>query len=284
MEILQLRYFYESAQNESFAKTAEKYMVPTTSVSAAVKRLEKELGCKLFDRYSNRIILNANGRRFRQSLCLVFAELDGAVEEMAAKSGDNREIRMLVRGMRRKITDSIIQYNMKYPHVAFKTVFDFKETDYEHYDIIIDEKTDAYPEYEKFELCSIRLRLKCAAGDPLLDRKLILNQLCNRQFVSMGEESNMHKILMNACNRAGFTPNVAVFCNDIECFEKLIASGIGIGLGREERIRTGPEAEVEYLDISDFDERYTVYVYYRKQAYYGNVKSFLDFLQGLGRI
>ena len=42
MEMLQLRYFYESAQNESFAKTAEKYMVPTTSVSASVKRLEKE--------------------------------------------------------------------------------------------------------------------------------------------------------------------------------------------------------------------------------------------------
>jgi len=70
MEMLQLRYFYESAQTESFARTAEKYMVPTTSVSAAVKRLETELGCALFDRTANRIMLNENGRRFRQSLLI----------------------------------------------------------------------------------------------------------------------------------------------------------------------------------------------------------------------
>ena len=31
MELLQLRYFYESAKNENFAKTAEKYMVPASS-------------------------------------------------------------------------------------------------------------------------------------------------------------------------------------------------------------------------------------------------------------
>ena len=40
MELLQLRYFFESAKNENFAKTAEKYMVPASSVSASVKRLE----------------------------------------------------------------------------------------------------------------------------------------------------------------------------------------------------------------------------------------------------
>ena len=72
MELLQLRYFYESALTESFAQTAEKYLVPATSVSAAVKRLEGELGCALFDRFANRIRLNGNGRRLQKSLCLVF--------------------------------------------------------------------------------------------------------------------------------------------------------------------------------------------------------------------
>ena len=76
MEMLQLKYFFESAKNESFAKTAEKFMVPTTSVSASVKRLEQELGCKLFDRQSNSITLNANGKRMQQALCVVFSELE----------------------------------------------------------------------------------------------------------------------------------------------------------------------------------------------------------------
>ena len=76
MELLQLRYFFESANLESFAKTAEKYMVPASSVSASVKRLEAELGCRLFDRTSNRIVLNENGKRMMDSLKVIFDELD----------------------------------------------------------------------------------------------------------------------------------------------------------------------------------------------------------------
>ncbi len=275
MELLQLRYFFESAKNESFAKTAESFMVPTTSVSASIKRLEKELGCKLFDRYSNGIVLNSSGKRLQQSLCLAFSELDGAVGDIISQTVLGSEIKILVRGMRRKITDTVIEYNLKYPLVSFKTSFDFGATDYESYDIIIDEDTERYPEYEKFELFSRRLRMKCGKGDPLAGRKLTLKQLCNCKFVSMGEESNLHKILMNSCNGAGFTPDISVMCNDIECYEKFIAAGIGIAVG----IEKSTEKDVEYLDITDFDERYTVYCYHKKDWCQGNVKSFLNFLK-----
>ena len=64
MEFLQLRYFYETAQNENLAKTAEKFMVPASSVSASIKRLENELGAKLFERSANRILFNENGNLF----------------------------------------------------------------------------------------------------------------------------------------------------------------------------------------------------------------------------
>ena len=64
MEMLQLRYFYDSAMGESFSKTAQKYMVPVSSVSASVKRLEQELGTPLFDRTGNRVLLNEKGRQF----------------------------------------------------------------------------------------------------------------------------------------------------------------------------------------------------------------------------
>lgn len=275
MEILQLRYFFESAKTENFAETARKFQVPTTSVSASIKRLESELDCRLFDRVANRVSLNANGKRLQQSLCLAFSELDGAVEAITAHSGDKREIKLLVRGMRRKITDLIIEYSAKHPHIAFKTVFDFGETAFADYDIIIDEESDLTPTYERFELFSMRLHLKCSARDTLCGKTLSLKQLCSRPFISMGLDSNMHRILTKACNRAGFTPEVSVLCNDIECYEKLIASGLGIGIGRADNVHPG----VKDLDVTDFTEQYTVYAYYDTKAYYGNVKSFVEFLK-----
>ncbi|MBQ2696699.1 MAG: LysR family transcriptional regulator [Clostridia bacterium] len=277
MEILQLRYFYESSKNENFARTAEKFMVPTSSVSASVKRLEQELGCSLFDRFSNRIMLNKNGKRLQQSLCVILNELDQVVEDLSTGSDDNREIKMLVRSMRSKITDCIIVYSTKYPHAAFKTAFDFRETNFENYDIIIDEKTDRYPEYESFEFCNLRLRLTVAANSPLCGRKLTLKQLCNQPFITIGEQSNMQNILLRACRQAGFTPNIAVQSNDIKCLDKLIASGIGIGLSREFPLEKN--SDIAFLDVTDFNERYTVYSYYKKKAAYGNVQHFLNFLK-----
>ncbi len=280
MEILQLKYFFESAKTESFSKTAEKYIVPTSSVSASVRRLEKELGCNLFDRHSNSISLNSNGKRMMQALYIVFNELEKAAEDLAYPQNDTREIKLLVRALRDDITDYCIAFEKKHPHIAFKITLDFKETDFEKYDIIIDEKNDIYKEYEKFTLRNLKLKLVADRNNSLCKKRTALKRLSAKPFISWGEESNMHKILIKACNKAGFIPNISVTSNDMKCHEKLIKSGIGIGLIREDSplIKCG---DVKIIDAIDFDEAYTVCCYYKSQADYGNVKSFLNFLKNI---
>lgn len=276
MELLQLKYFFDSAQTENFAKTAQKYMVPTSSVSASVKRLENELDCTLFDRTANRIILNNNGKKMLKSLNIVFCELEKIKSELSSSTNDNREIKMLVRAMRQNITDYIIKYNEENPHVVFKTVFDFMENEFEKYDIIIDEKSDLYKNYINFELFNIRLRMVSSSKNPLCSKKLKLKQLRNQPFISIGEHSNMHKILVNACKKAGFLPNIVVMSNDTKCYDKLIESGIGIGICRESAYKS---PTVQYLDITDFNEYYSVYSYFKKDAAFGNIESFLEFMK-----
>lgn len=278
MEILQLRYFYESAKTENFARTAEKYLVPATSVSASVKRLEKELGCTLFHRSCNRIMLNDNGRRLQQSLQVIFDELDSAVDSLTSASTDTREIKILVHAMRREITDLIIEYKTRHPHMAFKTIFDFDETDFESYDIIIDEKAEKYHGYEKFDLFTTRIRLCASAKNPLCGKKLTLNQLRNQPFISIGENNSMHRIFINACKAAGFTPNIVVQTNDVQCNRKCVEAGVGIGLARDYPQLILPNT-LKYLNVTDFNEEQTICSYYKKQSAYGNVRHFLKFLE-----
>jgi len=277
MEILQLRYFFLSAKSENFSTTAKLFDVPTTAVSSSVRRLEEELGCKLFDRTHNRITLNAKGRRFQQALCTVFAELDKAVEDISAEYNDKREIKVLVRGMRREVTDLLSKFNRTHPHVAFRITFSGDDD----YDVIMDDDKEIYADYRKFELYSLRLHLRCASDDPLCQQQLSLSDLCDRAFVSMDQESNMHRILTNACVRKGFRPKIAAFCNDIECYDKLVAMGMGIGIGRESVLPSNGNKKMEIADlaVSDFNEHYTVYVYYRERDYFGNVKKLIDFIK-----
>ena len=277
MELLQLKYFFESAKYESFAHTAEKYMVPTTSVSASVKRLEKELGCQLFERLPNRILLNDNGRRLRQSLYIVFGELEEIKELLTRTETDNREIKMLVRAMRTKIMDGIIDYTKRNPKLSLKTFFDFDTTTLEEYDVIIDDDPRKYANYEKFELCSRRLLLKVSSNSSLCDRPLTLKQLRSQPFLSMGDKSSMHRILVSACEKAGYTPNIVVQTNDAQCYKKCLEAGIGIGIGRDDPAEYSKQ--IRFLDVIDFDVRQTVYCFYKKQDNYGNLSHFLDFLK-----
>lgn len=276
MELLQLQYFFESAKTENFAKTAEKHFVPTSSVSGSVRRLEKELGCKLFDRSVNRLTLNQNGKRLFQSLQVAFDEIDGAVKDLTSVD-DNREIRMLVRAMRGNVTDYIIEHNRIKPHIRFQINFDNADQDFEKYDIIIDERSDLYSDYESIELCHMRMRLVVSRDSPLLRKKLTMKQLSSQQFITLGEQSHMHKILLDACKKAGFLPNISIRSNDMKYYEKLVESGIAIGVERDTpknlRLRN-----IAYLDVSDFAEESVVFAYYKKESAYGNIEQFLRFL------
>jgi len=278
MELLQLKYFQESAANGSFAKTAQAHQVPATSVSAAVKRLEKELGCSLFDRTSNRIQLNKNGLQFLKTVEEMLQKLNNTVYSLQAESDDTREIRMLVRTTRGEITDAVIAFKQKYPKTVFRTVFDFSETDYNGYDIVIDEQKDGYTGYDRFPLLRTRIRIKAAAKNPLCDKTLTLKQLASQPFISIGEQNSMNKILIDACKRAGFHPNIVIQCNDIKCYEKCLRADVGIALGREYPNASVSDS-IRYLNVTDFNEVQTICCYYKSASAYGNVGDFLQFLR-----
>ena len=181
--------------------------------------------------------------------------------------------------MRRNITDYIIEYKTMYPDTVFQIAFEQENAEFSEYDVIIDEENAHYAEYERIELFSLQLRLKCSADAPLSGQTHSLNQLCKQPFIVMDTNGNMNRILVRACNRAGFNPKIAVVCNDIECYEKLIACNMGIGIGRQSENSADAISSVVDLDVSDFKECYTLYAYYVEKEYYGKVKSFIEFIK-----
>ena len=279
MELLQLRYFLESSKNESFAKTAKMFMVPPSSVSSSVKRLEDEIGCNLFDRYANRILLSENGRKFQKNICSIFEELENAISEINSSESENTEIRILAKSSRAIIVNKIIDFHKKHPNIKFDTSFDFSVTDFDNYDIIIDEDSALYPDFDKFELCSYRIGIKASCTSHLCGKALHLNHLKNQPFITMGDNSNLSHILVNTCNKAGFTPNIVIKTNDIGCYRKCIEEGVGLALTRLYQNAASDNPKTVILDIVDFNERQTVYVYYKKYNNCKYIKSFLNILK-----
>ena len=278
MEFLQLRYFYESAKNQSFSKTSEKYMVPLSSVSASIKRLEQEIGSNLFDRHSNRIVLNENGKKLQNSLCMIFDELDSVIQTISPENARKTDIKICVRALRNEITDHIIEYIKLHPDESIKTIFSFSDDNLEDYDLIIDDNPNKYFGYESFEFSNKRIYLMACADNALCGKKLKLKQLWNQPFISTGENNNTHLMLLKACNREGFTPRFVVQTNDLLCYNKYVESGIGIGIGRIDNYEL-VNTKVQLLDVEDFIARQTIYVFYKNQTVSDNVNDFIKFMK-----
>ena len=154
--------------------------------------------------------------------------------------------------------------------VPFLRLFQFKFPELRNLNIIILKPT---------KLCHMRLRLTTSRESPLAQRKLTMMQLANQSFISLGQSSSIHKILEESCQRAGFSPNITIRSNDMKYYEKLVESGIGIGIERNNP-KGLLQRKIAYLDVADFNEETIVYAYFKKHSAYGNVEQFLQFLKG----
>ena len=277
MELLQLRYFFESAKNESFAKTAEKYMVPASSVSASIKRLEDELGCKLFERRSNRVVLNESGMQLQNSLSAIFEDLDQTVEKIRVNKPKKTEIRVLVLAMRDHICNIMFEYQRLYPNVHFVAMFDVDNNVSADYDLIIDKDCDLYHEYKRHELGNYRICFKATEDHPLVDKELTMRDLRHERFITLEYELGLNSSLFECCKNAGFYPNIVLQTNDRQCFRQGAAAGIGIGLWLQSDLAPAPEGLVD-LKVKDLHLRHTLYLYYKNNIVNEQLKDFISFL------
>ena len=273
MEMLQLRYFYDCARYGSIAKTAEKYMVPASSVSASIRRLESELETPLFERKSNRIILNGNGIQLKATLDNVFSELDQTIADITCTVIEQR-IKLLVRTMREKMTDYVIEYQKMHPNIIFDFVMSFDTVDFRDFDVIIDVASDKYTEYDWFELQQEQVRFCVSREHPLAGKNLTMKQLKGQSFVTMG--GNIHAYIEKACLDAGFTPNVVAQVNDIFCYRKLMRAGTAIGYRRERN--DNDSLGLCYLNVTDFKLIQHMGAYYKKDMG-GPVRNFVEYLR-----
>lgn len=87
MELRQLRYFLQVADQLHFGRAAERLRVAPSAVSQQVSRLERELGVPLLDRSHRTVRLTDAGERFRPLAQQVLDAETAAVAEMRALSG-----------------------------------------------------------------------------------------------------------------------------------------------------------------------------------------------------
>jgi DNA-binding transcriptional LysR family regulator len=79
MDLKRLETFALLAKYGSLPRTAAQLKLSSAAVSIRLKKLEKEIGVRLFDRYPNKLVLTDRGKVFSDELKQVFVNLNHAV-------------------------------------------------------------------------------------------------------------------------------------------------------------------------------------------------------------
>jgi DNA-binding transcriptional LysR family regulator len=230
----QLRYFDCIVECGSFSVAAEKCFISQSAVSKQIHTLEWELGCQLFERRKNNIILTPQGNVLQPALKEIFSNIEAVVakghqlqnQEARNIKLSNRQVHLRIATLpilgQYEITRELSRFEKQNPSVSIEleeqeenTILDLLEKP--EYDICILHQEMLPPHrYQSYPIRKDELALFVNEGNPLFStEKVKLDTLANEPLMFMPSYTFVHQFSLQACKAGGFKPKL-LSCARIE--------------------------------------------------------------------
>jgi len=239
MEMQQLRYVVAVARTANFSRAAELCHVSQPSLSQQIKKLEDELGERLFDRRKREAKLTSHGETFLLRARRILEEVDAAKREAT----DVQDLRRgtLTIGVLPTIAPYLLpevmaQFTEKFPGVEIVVQEDTTARllklalDYE-IDFAIASQPIHIERLEVKELFSEELMLALPPGHPLRRKRTVaVADLEGERFIVMKEGHCLGDQVLGFCDRRDVKPKISFRSSQLETVQAFVASGLGISL------------------------------------------------------
>ncbi|RJE90098.1 LysR family transcriptional regulator [Paenibacillus sp. 1011MAR3C5] len=276
MELRQLNYVIQIANEKNFSRAADKLHIAQPSLSQQLSKLEQELGVLLFRRTTNSVELTQAGKVFvekSQTILDTVEQLKQEMDDMAQM----RRGRLVVGTL--PITGSHVlplvlpAFGAQYPQIEVVLV---EETTAKLEQLTASGGTD-------LSLLSLPLIDSSLTYEPYLEEEIWLavppqHKLVSRQepieiselsaepFIGLKRGQGFRQITVELCEAVGFTPQIVFESSNIETVQSLVAGGMGIAFVPRMLTRTGGDFAPVYLKLKSRPTR-TLVVASRKGRY-----------------
>ncbi|MBO5939006.1 MAG: LysR family transcriptional regulator [Clostridia bacterium] len=285
-------------EEKSFTKAAAKLFISQPTLSVAIKNIEAQLGAPLFERTGSQIVPTDVGREY-----LAAAQRIQQIErEFSHKLGDiyGLETGSLTVGGSNYLSCYVLpkiitRFSADHPKIAVTPVEGTSLTlakmiENEELDLVVDSFEGVAEQYECTPLLSERVLLCVPAEAPInkglekfcilpeqiqngsinLDEvpSLSITHFAKENFILLKSGHNMHHRAMRAFERAGITPNVLFFVDQLNISYAICESGMGPCFVTDTFIHySRPHENVRLYKISEEPNRRTLYIAYKKNRY-----------------
>lgn len=231
MELLQLHYFYEVAKNLHVTKTAELLHVAQPALTQGIRRLEKELGVKLFCKNGRNIVLTEYGEFLKGKLAPVLQTIEEIPEQIQEISSLRKKtLRVNVLAASTMITDALIHYQQQHADIRFQVVQNAEDINADITISTIERFLPPLKSRDKFMVFTEHIFIAVPNTEKFRSIKEIsLHELKDEEFISLAGSRNLRVICDRFCMQAGFTPKIIFESDSTAAVQNLIAAGLGIG-------------------------------------------------------
>lgn len=242
MDLGRLRALRELSVRKTMAAVAEAMYVSPSAVSQQISLLEQELGIDLIERRGRRVELTIAGHNLVRRVDRIFAEIESARADIA-------ELKQVIAGDLRvaafpSVAAAIIPGTIRSLHNAHPRLtihFDELEPE-ESLAALRSWQTDVAliddlnvppgaldPNIETLPLLEDVFNVMVGLDHPLAERATVtLAELREDRWVIDTASSTYTRMLTDACQATGFTPNILARCKGFEVSIALIKAGCAI--------------------------------------------------------
>ena len=288
MELLQLKYFKKVAEVGKICDAAEELFISAPALSAAISRLERDLGMPLFDRSNNKITLNQQGQIFLQGVNRIFATLENTQEEMSRSlKAQTEQTLSLCMISSTQWVELVTSYSQRYPEVRLSCI-DMSRSNLElgglpaQYDFLLavgdDVPAALSEELEQLELMEDQPVIMVNSRHPLAKRDSVeIEELKDEVLFLPMHTYPVSRFLKEMFQNAQM-PFPAENTLSYLTAQQMAAKGIGIGFSSMHTVRT-LSPELCYVPISTPHSPWKLCLYWRKCAQWSHgAKSFVRFV------
>jgi LysR family transcriptional activator of glutamate synthase operon len=292
MEIRQIQYFLSIVDTGSFSAAADEHYISQSSLSKVIIALEKELAVSLFDRSKRKVSLTEAGaaflrhaRKFNADNKAMLVELDGY-----KSNADSFSIAAIPVLPQYGIATSISQFSDKYPHIRFslneidgfniipalvERRFDLAFTRHNYLD---------HDQFESLDICKDKLIVVVSKNNRHANLSSIsLNELANDNFIVFDRVTELHKLIMDECGKAGFEPTIFYSSHRKVSVVGLVATNIGLALMPVRIYEYYRHPDVLAIPLDEDIECNIVLVYLKIRQLPKAAGIFLDFMKQEGK-
>lgn len=242
MELRQLRHFAALAHALNFRRAAEAVKIAQPALSISIRKLEIEIGVKLFERRTREVALTEAGR---VALPAALATLEVAQETIrlaqAVEKGESgRLIVGVVAGATyRLLPGTLPRFKAAFPNIEIQLL---ESTSRRIVDDVLERKVDVgivrspLSSQSSCQIIQVEDDQLVAILPPshrLSARKNIdLNDLSQDAFVmySYSQAPSLHAVVSFACQNTGFAPRISQEAIQLQTIASLVRSGFGVAL------------------------------------------------------